>query len=193
MSVLIVAFTIPSAFATAGTVEDYYWHDDPYVCYDTDELNDIEIANQGTGQADDIIDEIEDTRSHYNSKLEGLNIDPEDTCSLNDYKSILHGSDDLGSWGYAAVTYTWTVSGQPTEIHSQLIDYTTVKDFGIESNTCANNNKDIEWTSNHEYGHVVGLEHHNHLFYDHSVMEPACVSTWSAIQSVDDTAFDINY
>ena len=194
MSALIVAFSIPSAFATAGTVENYYWYSDPYVCYNTTELNDIEIANIGTGQSADIKDEIEDTRAHYNSKLEGLNIDGEDTsCSLWDQNSIMHGSDNLGTWGYTAVTYTSTVSGQPTKIHSQLIDYTTARDFGIESNSCANNNKDIEWVSNHEYGHVVGLNHHNHFFYDHSVMESSCVSTWSAIQSVDDTAFDINY
>ena len=186
---LIITMSTPSAFATAGTVEDFYWQNDAEYCY-TSQLNDIELGGS-TGHQADVESELNDARITYNADLGNINIDPDDgTCPSTAYVSL--ESESLGAWGYTALTTVYYISSQD-KITRAIVEFSTDRGFGDESSSCSNSNKDIEWTANHELGHVVGLKHHNHFFYDHSVMESACVSTWSDIQSVDATALDINY
>lgn len=73
------------------------------------------------------------------------------------------------------------------------IEFNTDKEFGLDTDNCGSTTKDIEWVSMHELGHAVGLQHHWHAAYSHSVMDPYCTTQWALIQSVDDTALNINY
>ncbi len=194
LSALIVAFSIPNVLATAVSVENYYWQNDPEFCY-TSELNSIEIDGS-INQRSVVETELDKVADTYNDALDNISSsidvrDDDGSCPSVYY--ISHESAALGQYGSSAQERTWTVSGQPTKIHHSLIEYTTDRGFGSDVNVCSNNNKDIEWIANHEVGHSFGLKHHWHVFYDHSVMRPWCSSILSDVQSADEIALDINH
>lgn len=190
LSALIVTFAMPGAFAGAGTVENYYWQSDPEVCY-TSQLDDIDIDGS-TGNQSTVETELDKIPGNFNPDMGSRNIDSDDgSCPSIHYINM--ESEALGNFGYTALTSVWVYSSDTTKMHHTVIEFTTDRGFGSDVNVCANQNKDIEWTGNHEMGHSVGLKHHFHLFTNDSVMEPNCVSSWAAVQSLDATALDIKY
>ena len=66
-AVFLSPVTSPYAAADAGTVEDYYWHSDTDMCYSESSLDDLDF-NDSTGNGDDVIDEMEKSRSTYNDE-----------------------------------------------------------------------------------------------------------------------------
>lgn len=188
LSALIVTFAMPSAFANAGTEETYYWQSDPEMCYLENELADIDFEDStGSSNVAAIESELNDAVATYNAEMNGITIDPEDsTCNGN---KIEVGAYSLAEWTWLAQEGS---SWSGTSMTASYIDFNTDHGFGDESNWCFPYDYDIEWTMNHELGHGIGLKHHDHWIAD-SVMHPSCRSTWSALQSVDDTAIDIHY
>ena len=186
LSALIVAFAMPSAFAGAGTVEAYYWQNNPRFCNVTGELSTLGTLSQITA-------ELDDSRATYNAEMNGITINAHNgSCSTN---VIINGAYDMGWWStiLAQNTATW-VHPLPAvnSLDVQFIDFNNAKPFAIESNSCSWTGFDIEWVMNHELGHAVGLKHHDHNPAE-SIMDPTCDAKWEALQTVDKTAIDIKY
>lgn len=184
---LIVTASVPSAFATPGQVESYYWQTDPELCFNDDQLDDITLdGSQGEHSA--IRGEVNQAVGRYQAAMDDQDIRYADNNCTSRY--IIVGSDAMGSWGYTATTSSYYSGSQ---FSKAIIEFNTDKTFGDDTNTCTSSIKDIEWVAMHEIGHAVGLKHHWHMFYSHSVMDPFCNTTWATISSVDDTALNIHY
>lgn len=186
-AVLIVTVLAPSAFATPGQVESYYWQTDPELCFNNDQLDEVTLD----GSEDEhsaIRGEVNEAVGRYQGAMDGQDIRYVDNNCTSHY--IMVGSDAMGSWSYTATTTSYYSESQ---FSKAVIKFNTDKMFGDDTNTCSSSIKDIEWVAMHEIGHAVGLKHHWHVFYSHSVMNPFCDTTWATISSVDDTALNINY
>ena len=125
-----------------------------------------------------------------NPSMEDIDILPHTgTCPLT---QINVGTADLGWWGTLAVTTTYQNPFNYSETLNAYIRFNTEQGFDKDSNTCDNNETDIEWVMNHEIGHTVGLRHHFHIF-PNSVMYDFCNNIYDTLQYVDHAALDINY
>lgn len=186
----MITFSMPSASASAGTVENTYWQADPRMCYNTSELQTLDFEDSTSGNYDAIKLELDDAVSEYNTGMGTRTILAHTgTCPQG---SIHVGTDNLGSWGSIAST---TLSENPSDATKAIYAYTdfnTQQGFGDDSNTCNSGDIDIEWIMNHELGHAVGLNHHWHL-YASSTMHNYCTDKYNALQSVDTTALGIRY
>lgn len=186
LSALIVAFAMPSAFAGAGTVETYYWQNNPEFCNLETELDDL-------GAIASVESELNDSRVIYNAEMNGITIDAEDATCDGGY--IENGAYDMGWWTGILAQNTNTYLEPLPAVNSlakQEIDFNTGKPFAIEGNSCSWLGFDLEWVMNHELGHGIGLKHHDHDPAE-SIMDPICDAKWAALQTVDKTAIDINY
>lgn len=191
------AFAIVAITPTASADNPPYKYDkwfqyagDPEVCYLESELNNL-IVDGSTGNGQDVKNEVEDTRAHYNSVISGLTIAAEDnSCS---YNRIEIGAKNLpfGVMAQDALT-AYYIHPNFKQHAEHEIDFDTTHNWKVESNACDwFHDKDIEWLANHEFGHALSLNHHSGS--DHSVMKSTCTSKYSAIQTADDSALEARY
>lgn len=191
---LTVAISLPSAFASQGPIEDYYWQTSPETCYLETELDDIDFegTRSSTNQSD-IISELEDSRASYNVEMNGITIYGEDSNSCSDNRRIEVGAFDFGDWwtyGQEVTSYSGTA------MTISRIDLNTNSNVGFdsESSSCTRTDIDLEWIYNHELGHGIGLKHHSHVYGTaDTVMGTSCSSEWNSLGSDDDDAIDEHY
>lgn len=188
LAALIVTFATPSVFGAAGTVESYYWQANTDMCYSESSLNNLDFEDS-TGNGSDVIDAMELSRSTYNAEMNVITINGHGLFSCF-VKHFDVQSEDLGVPGGTIAQETSFVTG--TSMNQSEIRFDDEDGWGDNSNGCTLGDIDVEWVMNHEMGHGIGLIHHDHTT-PNSVMDPNCGSTYSTLQTVDDTAIDIHY
>ncbi len=190
ISALFVTLGLPSAFASAGTVENTYWQQDPRMCYLSTELDTLDFEGDTSNNSAAIEGELDQSVSIYNTHMDDADLLADSgTCPQ---QSINVGKADLGWWGTIAATTLYAYSNDDTRALYADIDFSSQQGFGDDSNTCNSGDIDIEWIMNHELGHAVGLNHHWHFTPD-STMHNYCDGEYDTLQSVDQTALDIKY
>ncbi len=165
-----------------------YWHSDTDMCYSESSLDDLDF-NDSTGNGDDVIDEMEKSRSTYNGEMNGVTINEHGWFSCyNNHIDVQSESQD-GAGGILAYEISYKIG---TRMAQSEIRFDSDEGWGGDSNKCTLGDIDIEWIMNHEMGHSIGLKHHNHN-PPNSVMHPICNAVMSSLQPVDDTTIDIRY
>lgn len=194
IGILVISIGITPVFAHNPPYKDDYWFNnngDPEICYLEYQLARLTVDN-GSGNYQDVEDEVDDARQAYNSKVSGLTIAAEDDSC--DYNRIEVGAKDLG-WGVMAQAVltayyccSWSVYGQYAE---QEFDLGTNYEWEVESDGCDwQVDKDIEWIANHELGHTLSLDHHSN---GETTMSIGCDSDWGSIDSETDSALEARY
>lgn len=189
MLVLSVGVTmLPNVLAAAGTVDSYYWHSNTDMCYSESSLDNLDFED-ATGNGNDVITEMEKSRSMWNVEMNGVTINGHGlfSCFFNHIDVQSEAQDGAGG----DFAYEFSYFSGSTMSQSE-IRFDSDDGWGGNSNRCTLGDIDVEWVMNHEMGHGVGIRHHVHNPAS-SIMHDTCQGTLSALQTVDDTTIDINY
>jgi hypothetical protein len=190
IALAIGLFSNPLVHASAGTVESFWWKQDPGMCYNTSSLDDLTF-DSSTGNGADVETVIELSRSMFNAEMNGITITGDNWLNCFGLHFDI-GSEDLTNTSWAATEFTIVDAFDPARITQSEIRFNTDHDWETDSNSCSSSSLDLEWIANHEMGHGIGLKHHDHTPPE-SMMHWQCVSTQSTLQTVDDTAINIRY
>lgn len=170
----------------------FQYEGDPEMCYLESQLDDMTVDGS-EDNGDSVETAVEATRSHYNTKIDGLTIAGEETsCSFN---RIEVGAKNLGGYTLAQTQLTAYYPNPNYKQYAEMeIDFNTSYDWEINSLHCSIwDDKDVRWLANHEFGHALSLAHHTSWILDHSMMYGFCTDKWDAIQSVDEAALEARY
>lgn len=188
---LIGITSAPMALAHSGTVENYYWHNDTRMCYDSSSLDNMTVDGS-TNNSSDVETEVDKSKDTFNNEMNQVTLlDDAWGCWLGDHVDVAsanHANSNVLGWEVTHLDWF-----DNTEIDQSEVRFNTDQDWGTNSNSCSVSDLDIEWIMNHELGHSIGLKHHNHPSSPNSMMYEYCDSKYAALQTVDDTAIDINY
>jgi hypothetical protein len=198
MSAIMLSFSMSAAFAHDTPSTEKYWQNGSFVvCYINGELDDLSMDGS-TGKEVEFKNEFNDSLDHYDAQSEfslsvtTTSVSTVGSCASSNVAQV--GKYNDGWYGnLAEVTYSSYISGTDY-YYKKTLDYNTEKDFGEESNTCNWDDWDPEWTMNHEFGHILGLMHHDHWPYaDNSVMDHYCNSEWASLGQDDKDTLDNYY
>lgn len=146
-------------------------------------LNPLSVDGDTTNNCSEVQGSVEDAMENYND-LSGNDLDLETTGSFTD------------KWVYATNLAPWGPSAEATypNVDDGYVRFNNLRSFGTDGGCQTTlgivHAYNLEWLSNHELGHSVGLDHHNgHT----SVMVDSCDSLWSAIQTDDEDTLDTKY
>lgn len=186
---IIGTMSLIPAYAHDPPYKNDYWFDyngDPEICYLESQLDNMTVDGS-TGNGDDVETAVELTRAEYNSEINGLTIDPEDSsCGWN---SIEVGAKSL-DWFVMAQEIT-SVKWSNQDYAESEVDFATGYNWGIGTNNCGIwDDKDPEWLANHEIGHSLSLAHHSG---GGSVMTGSCDSAWASVDADSESALEDRY
>ena len=132
-----------------------------------------------TGHFSDVRSDVQSAMRTYNNDPADVNLYTTNSFGSNDY--VVYAGN-LGLFGDSArATY-------PSSSEEYVV-FNTARHFGTSGGCTSlpgfSYAYNLEWISNHELGHVVGLGHADDT--DTSVMTRTCESSWSDIQNQDST------
>lgn len=193
MFAVAAGFTMtPSVNADAGGTLTAWWQSDPEMCYSESSLNNLNFEDS-TGNGADVITQMELSRVLLNGEMNGITIKAQGLFScLSWVKHIDVQSEDIATATWLAYERSIADDNDATDKTQSEIRFDTKDGWGENSDTCNAGDVDVEWVMNHELGHGIGLDHHDHN-PDTSMMDPVCGPIYSTLQTVDDTAIDIHY
>ena len=187
LSIVVAMFSVAllpaNVFAHTPTYGGTLPNDVAYMYFHSS-LNDLNVDGS-TGHFADVRNEVQSAMATYNS-------DPADVWlyTTNSYYNNNYAvyAINLGLFGPSAQA-TFPNNSE------EYVRFNTARHFGTNGGcssfigyTYAYN---LEWLSNHELGHVVGLGHAHDG--DVSVMQPQCTLYWSDIQNQDSVAMGTLY
>lgn len=190
MSMTVLLPLIHAVYGDAGTVENYYWQNNPGICYKTGDLNQMTVDG-ATSSGTSVETEFDKAVSMMNGAFSNsISISADSTANCNGSYKILVDADNLDDVGVLAQEYSNFSSTSMSKSH---ITFNTQGTWKTTGTSCTTTGTYIEYIANHELGHGVGLKHHEHNPIN-SMMNPSCnSSTFDDLQTVDQTALDIKY
>lgn len=197
MCSLLNIMVIPSnVYGGAGTSQDYYWKTDPVICYQTTSLDNLSVDGS-TSSGTSFETEFDKAVSMFNdafSSTTTIGADSSSSCNASYVINVYSDTfTDTNALGYEA---SYTESTDSYAFMQSDISFNTSVNWKTTGTTCSafsTSSALIEYVANHELGHGVGLKHHVHTTVN-SMMHTTCTpSTFDAIQTVDQTALDVNY
>lgn len=198
MTAMVLSIGLPSAFANDTPSTGYSWENGNFVvCYITGELDDLSIDGSKDKETvfmkefNDSIDHYDD-QSEFSLSVTTTSVSTANSCASSNVTQV--GKYNDAWYGNLAEITSSYISTGTSHYYSKTLDFNTEKDFGKESDTCNWNDWDPEWVMNHEFGHVLGLLHHDHWPYsDYSVMDHLCNSEWESLGQDDLDTLDNYY
>ncbi|GEM_PF-6290021 len=186
-----IGLSIPTAMATAGTVESYWWKANTGMCYNASSLNNMNVGGS-TGHSSTVITEVEQSRGVLNAEMNGVDItgDAWQNCYANHFDVA---SENVADSTVLAYELSYLDLFDSTKMTQSEIRFNTDHSWSANSSSCSTSSLDIQWIGNHEMGHGIGLKHHTHPASPDSMMYESCHPKYAALQTVDKTAIDIHY
>lgn len=190
----LIALLAASALALAAMpmhnepAEARIWHSEDRLpngeadfCFDYATLNRLFVDGDASNNYRKVKTSVEKSMARYNNLLASeLDLSTVASCQRGDYS--VYGKD-MAPWGFSAqATY-------PDNTGDKFVRYNTWRAWGTDGG-CFNLlghvfAYNIEWITNHELGHVVGLAHYPPG--SASTMVHQCSTTWADIQGTDAT------
>lgn len=146
-------------------------------------LNSMDVDGDTTNNCNKVKSAVQDSMSTYNGL--GNDIDLTTTSSFTDY---LVYATNLGLFGPSAEATFPSSTGDYLRFNDHRALGTS---GGCQNFLGFNYAYNIEWLTNHEFGHTTGLAHHT--TGHNSVMVEHCANSWSNVQSDDEFVLDNKY
>jgi hypothetical protein len=144
-------------------------------------LNTLSVDGDTTSNYSKVKTEVQQSMTRYNNLGNDIDLSTTSSFSSGDYTVY---ATNLGIFGDSAQATYPNQSGD-------YIRFNTSRDFGTSGSCTLWYAYNLEWLTNHEIGHTVGLAHASSS--DNSVMVDSCSSKWSNVQSHDDAVLDALY
>jgi hypothetical protein len=185
-------FTIPAVDASAGTVENYFWQNNPGMCYKTSSLDNMNVDGT-TGQGSTVETEFEKARTLFNNNMDNITINADSSANCSATYRIEVSSDDMASGVMGSELSSW--GSDATVMTKSVIKFNTDMSWKVGTGGCSTSDADIKYIANHELGHGTGLKHHGAHAHGsvNSMMHKTCNDKLNTLQSVDKTALDLKY
>lgn len=180
---MVTGFSIiPGVLAHDSTPSYYKFSSSTMnVCYDITSLNAMKYegdTNQGSTVADQIQlgeDEMDDNTD--------FNITHDTSCDTYESRISSFYDNDPTKAAKADLVVNTTLGNEYKNIefnNNSHIDWQ-------EDQSCLSSRPNLDWIANHEYGHFVGMNHHDSVYRTHTMMKTSCSSAYNQIGSGDIT------